>query len=145
MFRSNTVHSNQDEETTEMFNRRMNKESAVHYTMRCHSAINKKKVVLFAAHGCHTKCMIQTKTNPIWCHLHVEPKTRHRWTHLRNRSRLRENRFVVGKGEGGQTEITDQQMQTSKSRMDAHHVLLCSTGNCVQYLVINHKWKAYEK
>ena len=44
----------------------------------------------------------------------------------------------LARGKGDRLRVTDEQMQTSKYRMEAHHVLLCSTGNCVQYLVINH-------
>jgi len=36
-------------------------------------------------------------------------------------------------------------MKTSKYRVINNKVLLCSTGNCIEYPVINHNRKEYEK
>ena len=44
----------------------------------------------------------------------------------------------VPSGEGDRLGVTGEQMQTRKYRTDTHHVLLCSTGDYVHYLVINH-------
>ena len=41
--------------------------------------------------------------------------------------------------------VWDQQMQTGIYRMDKQQVLLYSTGNYIQYPVINHNGKEYEK
>ena len=44
----------------------------------------------------------QTKTNAIWCHLHVKSKIWLKWTYLQNRNRLidTENRLMVAKEAG---------------------------------------------
>ena len=64
-------------------------------------------------------------------------------------SQTLENRLVVAKAEGewgrDRLGVWDQQMQTIIYRMDKQKVLLYSTGNYIQYPVINHNGKEYEK
>ena len=51
-----------------------------------------------------------------------------------------------GEGEADGLEFQDQQMQTVTYRMDINNnVLLYTTGNYIQYLVINHMEKNVEK
>ena len=47
-----------------------------------------------------------------------------------------------GKDGGG---IWDQQMQTAVQRKDNNKILLYSTGDYIQYSVVNHNGKDYEK
>ena len=55
-----------------------------------------------------------------------------------------ENRLVVAKGKGEGLGVWDQQMQTIIGWIN-NKVLLYSTGNYIQYPVINHNGKEYEK
>ena len=67
---------------------------------------------------------------------------------LQNRNRLTaiENRLVVAKGEErDRLGVWDYQMQTIIYKMDKQQVLLCSTGKYIQYSVIKHNEKEYEK
>ena len=80
----------------------------------------------------------------IWYHLYVESKILHRWTYQWNRNRLTdiENRLAAaerGRGEGGM----DRECEVSRCELlyrewIDHKVLLYSTGNGIQYPVINH-------
>ena len=88
---------------------------------------------------------IQTKD------LHVESKVWHKWTYLWNRNRLTdiENRLVVAKGEGGGGGM-DWEVGISRCKLlyigwINNKALLYSTGNYIQYPVINHNGKEYEK
>ena len=92
--------------------------------------------------------------NTIWYHLHVESKIRHKWTYLQNRNRLTdiENRLVVAKGEAGGGRM-NWECGISRGKLvyigcinnKVLKVLLYSTGNYIQYPVINHHGKEYEK
>ena len=68
--------------------------------------------------------------------------------YLWNRNKLTdvENRLVVAKGVGGM----DWEFGVSRCKLlyigwINNQVLLYSTGNCIQYPVINHNGKEYEK
>ena len=87
------------------------------------------------------------KTNTIWDHLYVESKIWHKWTYLQNRNRLIvdiENRLVVAKGEGGGRGV-DWVFAISRCKLLhlewINKVLLYSTGNYIQYPVINYNGK----
>ena len=73
------------------------------------------------------------------------------WTYLRNRNRLTdiENRLVVAKGEGGgggmQREFGISRCKLLYIEWLNNKVLLYSTENYIQYPVINHNGKEYEK
>ena len=61
-----------------------------------------------------------------------------------------ENGLVVAKGERGLLErdksgVCNQQMQTGIYRMDKQGPKLYNTGNYIQYPMINHNGKEYEK
>ena len=60
-----------------------------------------------------------------------------------------ENRLVVANGEGvwgrDGLGVWDQQIQTIIYRMDTRQDRTYSTGNSIQYPVINHNGKEYEK
>ena len=93
----------------------------------------------------------KSKTNTIWYHLHVESKIWHEWTYLWNRNRLTdiENRLVIAKGEGV-GEGMEWEVRVSRCKLlymewINNKVLLYSTGNCIQYPVINHNGKEYKK
>ena len=80
----------------------------------------------------------------------MESKILHERTHLGNRNRLAdtENRCVGAKvGGGEEKECEDGISRCKLVYMDwiSNKVLLCSTGNYIQYLVINHNGKEYEK
>ena len=126
------------------------------YTMEYYSAIKKNKIMPFAATWMDLENIIlsevsQTKTNTICYHLYVESKIRHKWTYLWNRNRPTdiENRLVVAKGEGAGGQM---KWELGISRYELlyigwinNKVLLCSTGNYIQYLMINHNGKEYKK
>ena len=68
-----------------------------------------------------------------------------------NRNRLTdiENRLVVAKGEGSGGGI-DWELGISRCKLVYvewinNKVLLYSTGNCIQYPIVNHNGKEYEK
>ena len=75
----------------------------------------------------------------------------HKGTYLQIRNRLTdiENRLVVAKGEGGGEE-KDREFGNSRCKVlytgwKNHKVLLYNTGNYIQYLIISHNGKEYEK
>ena len=80
-----------------------------------------------------------------WC------KIWHKWPYLQNRNRLTgiENRLVVAKGEGEGGGV-DWEFGISRGKLlhigwIHNKVLLYSTGNNIQYPVINHHGKEYKK
>ena len=85
----------------------------------------------------------------IWYHLYVKSKIWPKWTYLKNRNRLTdvEDRLVVAKGgEGGvDWEFGVIICKLLYREQMNHKVLLSSAGKFIQYLVINHKGKEYEK
>ena len=94
---------------------------------------------------------LKRKTNTIRYHLCVESKIWHNWTYPWNRNRTRdiENWLVVAKGVGGGRGL-DWEFGISRCKLVYigwinNKVLLNSTGNYIQYPVINHNGKEYEK
>ena len=82
----------------------------------------------------------------------MESKIWHKWTYLWNRNRLTdiENRLTVAKGEGGGGGGMDWEFGISRSKplyieWMNNKVLLYSTGNYIQYPVINFNGKEKEK
>ena len=78
------------------------------------------------------------ETNTICYHLYVESKMWQKWIYLQNRNRLRciENRFVVAKGEEGDSGM-DWEFGVSRCKLlrlewISSEVLLYSTGNYIQ-------------
>ena len=90
-------------------------------------------------------------SNTIQYHLYVESKMWHKWTYRQNRNRLTdiENRLLVAKGRGGggglDWEFGISRCQLLYIESINNKVLLYSTGNYIQYPVINHNGKEYEK
>ena len=123
--------------------------------MEYYSVIKKNEMMPFAATWKDLEMIIlsevsQRKTNIISYRLSVESKLWHKWTYLWNRNRLTgtENRLVVAKG----GEVVERRIG-SLGLVDANYyiewinnkVLLYSTGNYIQYPVINHSGKEKEK
>ena len=85
-----------------------------------------------------------------YLHLYVESKIWHKWTYLRNRSRLTDvgtDLWLLGAGGG---EGMDWEFGVSRCKLFYigwinNKVLLYSTGNYIQYPVIKHNGKEYEK
>ena len=83
--------------------------------------------------------------------LYVKYKIWHRWTYPRNRNRLTdtESRLVVAKREGSRGglnwEFGINRCKLLYIKGINHKVLRYSIGNYIQYLVINHNVKEYEK
>ena len=126
------------------------------YTTEYHSAIKKNKRMPFAETGMQLEIITLSevsqkgKPNTIWYHLYVESKIWHKWTYLLNRNRIKdiEHRLVVAKGEGVGGGV---EWEFGVSRCELlytgwiNKVLLCSTGNYIQYPMINHNGKEYIK
>ena len=120
--------------------------------MEYYSAIKKKEIMPFATMWMDLEIVIlsegsQRKTNIIWYCLHEKSKKRYKWTYLQNRSRLTdiENRLVIAKGKGGGGGM-DQEFGISRCKLlyidwINNKVLPYSTGNDIQYPVINHNGK----
>ena len=93
---------------------------------------------------------IKTDIIHIWYHLYVESKIWHKWTSMEQKQTHRHrDRFVVGKGEGDRGGM-NWEFGISRCKLlyiewTNNKVLLCSTGNYIQYPVINHNGKEYEK
>ena len=78
----------------------------------------------------------------------MESKIQHKSTYLQKRNRLGENRLVVAKGR----EVGGKHWEFGISRGKLvyigwinNKVLLYSTGNYIQYPVINHNGKEFDK
>ena len=125
------------------------------YTMQYYSAIKKNKIMPSAATWMQLEIIIlsvvsQEKTNILCYRLHVESKIWHKWTYLQNRNRLRHREQTGGcQGEGGrggmEWEVGISRCQLLYIGWINNKVLLYSTGNYIQYPVINHNGKEYEK
>ena len=90
----------------------------------------------------------QGKTNGIWYRFYyVKPEIGHKWIYLWNRNWLTdiENRLVVAKGEWRVGGGTEWEFWISRGKLLCmnNKVWLHSTGNCVQYPVMNHNGKEY--
>ena len=104
--------------------------------------------------GYHTKWWKSERERQIWYHLYVESKKQHKWTYLRNRNRLTdiENRLVPGVGGGRHGEWVGIDWEFGISRCKLLYIgwikqgpTVYSTGNYIQYPMINHNGKEYEK
>ena len=120
------------------------------YTMEYYSAIKKNKIMPFTATWVQLEMIIlsearKRKTNTIWYHLYVESKIWHKWTYLWNRLTDIENRLVVAKregvGGGKDWELGISRCKLLYKEWINNKVLLYSTGNYIQYPVINHNGK----
>ena len=61
--------------------------------------------------------------------------------------RHRKQTYGYQRGKGGRVKlgVWDQQIQATVYKIDKQQVLLYSTGNYIQYPLINHSGKEYEK
>ena len=86
------------------------------------------------------------KTNTIWHHLCVESQPWPRWTYLWNRQTHRHRDQTCG-CQGGKSGWMDWEFGISRLNIGwiNNKALLYSTGSYVQYPVINHNEKEYEK
>ena len=94
----------------------------------------------------------QKKTNNVQYHLYVESKIWHKWTYVWNKTnqkktyRYREQTCgCQGEGEGKDWEFGISSCKLLYTGWINSKVLLYSTGNYIQYPVINQKGKEYEK
>ena len=95
--------------------------------------------------------MSQRKTTLIQYHLHVESKMRHKWIYICNRNRITdiENRLVIAKGRGldegwsGRLGLAEISSYIEKW-INNNNILLYSTENYIQYLMINHNGKEHK-
>ena len=125
------------------------------YTMEYYSAVKKNEIMPFAVTWMQLEIIILSevsqKDKSIWYHQYVESKIWHKWTYLWTRNRIRdiENRLVVAKWEEGRRGL-DWEFGIGRWKLVYiewinNKVLLYSTGNYIQYPVINHNGKEYEK
>ena len=86
------------------------------------------------------------EANAIWSRLYVESKIRHKWTYLSNKNRLTdiENRLVAAKA-GMVVAGAVSRCKWVYTGWINNEALPHSTGNRVQYSVINYNGKGYEK
>ena len=129
------------------------------HPMEYYSAIKKNEIMPFTATWMQLEIIIlneivrKKKTNITQYHLYAESKTWHKWTYLWNR--LRDIKFWLLRGRGSGVRM---QCECGVSRCKlifiyiyrerewiSNKVLLCSIVNYIQYLVLNHNGKEYEK
>ena len=108
----------------------------------------------FAATSIQLEIIIRSevrKRNTIWYHLCVKFKIWHKWNYLRNRNRIRdiENRLVVAEGERSERrlglEFGIRWCKLVYTEWINNKILLYSTGNYIQCLVVNHNGKNMKK
>ena len=107
------------------------------YTRKYYSAMKKNEIMPFAA---------KRKTdNPMWYCLYVEFKIWPKWTYLWNKQTQTENILVFAKGmgirEGMEQEVGVSRCELWYAEWVNSKVLLYSTGNYIQYPVINRNGK----
>ena len=84
--------------------------------------------------------------NVIWYFLCVKSKIWHKWIYLQNRNRLTDIkiRLWLSRGRRG-GRVTDWKFRVSRCKLLyldwISKILLYSTGNYIDYSMINHKWK----
>ena len=102
---------------------------------------------------CHTKWSKseREKRNSTWYNLYVESKIWHIWTYLWNRNRIMDikNRRVAAKVDRGGRRL-NWEFEISRCKLVYiewinNKVLLYTTGNYIQYPVINQNGKEHEK
>ena len=92
---------------------------------------------------CHTQSVRKRKTNIMRHRLYVEFKTCYKRTYLWDRNRITdiENKLEAARGEvvggGMEWEIGVSRRELLYKEWRNSKVLLCSTGNCIQYPMIN--------
>ena len=84
------------------------------------------------------------KANTIWYHSYVESKIWHELIYETETDSERTD-LRLARGKGDRLRVTDEQMQTSKYRMDKQQGPTVYTGNYIQYPVINHNEKESKK
>lgn len=118
--------------------RSIDKEDVVYrYTIECYSAIKENGIMPFFwwQNGqiyidYHIKWS-QAKTNIIWYNLYVESKIRYKWPYLKSRhDRHRKQTYGYQRGKWRE-KWADPNYYIYKANC------LYSTGNCIQYLVLN--------
>ena len=91
----------------------------------------------------------QTKTNIICYRLHVEPKKKkiqvNLFTKQKQTQRHRKHTYGYQRGKRGQRQIRCLGLANTNCYILNNKVLLCSTGNYIQYLVINYNGKEFKK
>ena len=122
------------------------------YIIDYYSTIKKNEVMPSAATWMNLEIIIlikvsQRKTNTMWYHLYVESKIWHKWTYPQNRNTLTDiqNRLVVVKGEREMREFRISRCEPLYTEWLNNELLLYSTGNYIQYPMINHNGKEYFK
>ena len=154
MHPSSTIHKSQDMGTISVsIDWRMDKEDMVHIYNGILLSHKNSKMMPFAATWMNLEITILTKkvqkrkTNTMWYHLYVESKIWHKWAYLWNRNRTMdvENKLVVAKGDrvrgGMKWEARVSRCTLLYEGWINSKVLLHSTENCIQYLMINHTGK----
>ena len=145
---TSSVHNNQDMETSSMSTDRwMDKEDVVHRDNGLLLSHKKNEIMPNATTWMQLEIIILSEinhkeTNTMWCHLYVESKIWHNWTHLQNRNRLTdvETRLVVAKSResGMDWEFGVGRCKLLHLEWINNEVLLYSSGNYIQSLGIEH-------
>ena len=153
---SSTIHNSQNMDTTWMsIDREMDKEDVIHVYSRILLSHKNNEIMPFAATWIELEIIELSEVNrkeKDKYHMittYVLFKIWHKWTYLWKRNRLTdiENKLAVAKREGGgggmEWEVSGCKLLYIE-RIN-NKVLLYSTENYIQYPVINHRGKEYQK